>query len=288
MIIFLNGRWVPHEKAKVSVMDHGFLYGDGVFETLRAYNGTFFRLSHHLSRLVQSAKGLRIKLPYSKKKFSELLRLTLKKNNLHNALLRLSVTRGPGPAGLDPALCKTPTVVLLIRAFKSHPAGLYRKGLSASICRVRRIPPECLNPAIKSGNFLNNILARMESLDQKTDEGIMLTTNGYIAEGTVSNIFFVSRNQLFTPSLDTGILPGISRGVVLDLARRSGFTVREGRFRPKRLKAADECFLTNTSMEIMPVVRVDGKKIGRGIPGPVSQTLHAAYKTLVKRTCSGH
>ncbi|HSG05167.1 MAG TPA: aminotransferase class IV, partial [Nitrospiria bacterium] len=258
MRVFLNGRWVPPGKARVSVLDHGFLYGDGVFETLRAYNGSIFRLSAHLSRLRRSARRLRIRLPYPGEQFSNLLRMGLRKNKLADAVLRVAVTRGPGAVGLDPSLCKNPTVVFLVRPFKGHPKDSYRRGLTASICGIRRIPPESLDPAIKSGNFLNNILARMESLDRNTDEGIMLSTKGTIAEGTVSNVFFVSRNRIYTPALDTGILPGISRDVVMDLARRAGYTVREGRFRPARLKTADECFLTNTSMEVMPVVRVDG------------------------------
>lgn len=287
MIFFLNGRFLPAEKAKVPVLDHGFLYGDGVFETVRSYNGKVFRLNDHLFRLRRSAARLRIRLPYSGSRFSDILRLTLARNRKKDALLRITLTRGAGPPGLEPSLCPKPTVLVMIRPFKGHPETRYQKGLTATISDIRRTPPESLDPAIKSGNFLNNILARFDSLDRKTDEGIMLTIKGYLAEGTISNLFFISRGRLYTPHLSLGVLPGISRKIVIGLAKKSGFSVTEGRYRPARLFNADECFLTNTSMEVMPVVKVDGKQIGKGSPGPITGDLHAAYRLRVIKECSG-
>lgn len=287
MICFLNGRFLPAEKTRVSVLDHGFLYGDGVFETLRSYNGSVFRLKDHLIRLRKSAARLRITPPYSGSGFSDILLKLLARNRTKNALLRITLTRGAGPPGLEPSLCPKPTALVMIRPFRGHSKTRYQKGLTATITKIRRTPPESMDPAIKSGNYLNNILARLESLDRKTDEGIMLTTRGYLAEGTVSNLFFVSRGRLYTPDLGLGVLPGISRKIVIDLAKKSGLPLTEGRYRPGRLSNADECFLTNTSMEIMPLVRVDGKRIGKGSPGPVTRKLHAAYRALVERECPG-
>ncbi len=285
MIFFLNGRFVRADRAKISVMDHGFLYGDSIFETIRIYSGTPFELKDHLSRLKKSAGRLRIRLPYSLSGFAEIIQKTLSRNKAGEALLRITVTRGVGPPGLEPSLCPKPTVLVMIRRFRGHPETQYQQGLTASITDIRRTPPECLDPTIKSGNFLNNILARLDSLDRKTDEGIMLTTGGYLAEGTISNLFFVSRGRLFTPELSLGILPGISRKIAIRLAKKSGLAVREGRYRAGRLFKADECFLTNTSMEIMPMVRVDGKRIGNGKPGPITRNLHAAYRIRVHKKC---
>ena len=285
MQIYLDRRFVAEKKAVVSVFDHGFLYGDGIFETLRAYDGRLFRVDEHLARLKESAKRLKIALPCALPVLRRLMFQTLTTNHLKNALLRIAVSRGAGPIGLDPALCRKPTLVIIPRAFNGWAPIQYRKGLTVAIVSVRRTPSLALNSRIKSMNFLNNILAKIQAKETHADEGLMLTLDGYLSEGSISNLFLVKRRRLYTPAANLGILVGITRQVVTGLAEQARIPVREARLLPSDLYKADECFLTNTSMEIMPVAKADGIKIGDGKPGPVTRLLQKAYREQVRLEC---
>lgn len=285
MLIFINNKFVDERRAVISVFDHGFLYGDGVFETVRAYQGRVFRLDDHLKRLRISAEGLKISLPSNPSDLRRRLNETLGINHLKNGLLRICITRGCGPIGLDPALCKTPTFVIIPRVFNGYSARVYDKGFKIAVVTVRRTPRSVLDPQIKSANFLNNIIAKMQAKRNRADEGIMLSANGYLTEGSISNLFIVTRGRVYTPRVDLGLLSGITRHLVIELAKKSNIPVKETRLRSADLHKADECFLTNTSMEIMPVTKADGITIGKGKPGPITRTLHKAYTELVRLEC---
>ncbi len=281
MLVYLNGRFVPKEEATVSVFDHGFLYGDGIYETMRAYNGRFFLLERHLARLRCSADAVFLTLPMPIDKISAVLYESLTVNRLDEAYVRLHISRGPGEIGLDPGLCPDPTVVIVAKPFKAYPPEYYDRGVSVSIVKTRRNHPLALNPSIKGTNFLNNILAKIEANKAGAYEGIMLNWEGFVAEGTISNLFMVKGGLLRTPALAVGILEGVTRGLVLDLARNEKIPVQESAFSPGELTGADECFITNSTMEIMPVTLIDGKPIGGNGPGPLTATLMKAYKQEV-------
>lgn len=282
MLVYLNGRFVAKAQAQVSVFDHGFLYGDGVYETMRAYWGKLFLLKKHLARLKHSADAISLKLPMRLDKIGDALNEALSINKLQEAYVRLHLSRGPGEIGLDPALCVAPTMVIVAKPFHDYPAAYYEQGVSVAIVTTRRNHPLALPPSVKGTNFLNNILAKIEAIQAGAYEGIMLNWEGYVAEGTISNIFMVRKGVLYTPHLDTGILEGVTRDLVLRLAKRKKIPVKEVMLRPKDLIASNECFITNTTMEIMPVTTVDKKKIGKGIPGPVTAVLHQAYRKEVR------
>jgi branched-chain amino acid aminotransferase len=282
MLVYLNGRFVAKAHAQVSVFDHGFLYGDGIYETMRAYEGKFFLLKKHLSRLKHSADAISLKLPMRLDKIGDALNEALSINKLQEAYVRLHLSRGPGEIGLDPALCVAPTMVIVAKPFHDYPAAYYEQGVSVAVVTTRRNHPLALPPSVKGTNFLNNILAKIEAIRAGAYEGIMLNWEGYVAEGTISNIFMVRKGVLYTPHLDTGILEGVTRDLVLRLAKRKKIPVREVMLRPKDLRASNECFITNTTMEIMPVTTIDEKKIGKGIPGPVTAVLHQAYRKEVR------
>jgi branched-chain amino acid aminotransferase len=282
MLAYLNGRFVAKEDAMVSVYDHGFLYGDGIYETMRAYGGKIFLLNRHLSRLKLSADAISLPLPLQLEKIGSALIESLTVNKLREAYVRIQISRGTGEIGLDPALCPAPTMVILVKPFKDYPAELYRNGVAVAVVKTRRNHPLAQDPAIKSTNFLNNILAKMESLKAGAYEGIMLNWKGYVAEGTISNIFSVKKGVLHTPHLDTGILEGITRDLVLYLANKNKIKVQQALMRPGDLYRADECFITNTTIEVMPVTSVDGKMVGSGMPGPVTAKLMNAYRSEVR------
>lgn len=283
MFIYLNGKLVPEEKALVSVFDHGFLYGDGIYETMRAYRGIVFLIDEHIKRLFRSGNLIRLKIPQSEEEIKKSIYRTLKKNNLKDAYIRLSISRGSGEIGLDPELCKEPTFVIITKRFKEYPEELYRKGVTVSIVNTRRNAPEALNPKIKSLNFLNNILAKIEAKEAGTYEAIMLNYRGYLTEGTITNIFFVKRGSIFTPSIEAGILDGITRDLIIRVAERNGKNVKEGLYTPEDLYSADEAFITNTTLEILPVIKIDKNVIGKGIPGSVTKDLHRRYREEVER-----
>lgn len=280
MLIFFNGDFISKTDAKISIFDRGFLYGDGVFETLRAYNGHIFRCDDHIDRLFKSARAIYIQVPFTKDYFEEAIDRTLKENSLKDAYLRLTVTRGISEPGLDIEGCSTPSVIIIPGAFKGHPEELYKKGIQAAVVSTRRIPPSALNPEIKSLNFLNNIMAKVEAKRLNASEGIMLSTEGYVAEGTVSNIYIVKDGVIKTPPLSVGILNGITRSTVIDLAEENNITLLEQPFYPDELYRADECFITSTLYEVMPVTSINNKLIGNGHTGDITKRLLKLFRLL--------
>ncbi|MFQ5893400.1 MAG: aminotransferase class IV [Nitrospinota bacterium] len=282
MIVYLNGDYVPAEEARISVFDRGFLYGDGIYETLRVYSGRVFKLEEHLSRLERSARMIRLALPLSRAGVAEAIETCLKVNDLSSALVRIGVSRGEASSpGLDPALVVgPPTMVIVARPFEPYPEAMYEAGLRAAVVSVRRNPTEALNPTIKSTNFLNNILAKMEALEAGTDEAIMLNTDGHVAEGTTTNIFWVAGDTLCTPPLEAGILDGVTRSVTISLAEDLDYQVLEVLRGRSALEEAEEVFITSTSYEIMPVTTIDGKPVGSGRAGPMSLELLSKFREL--------
>ncbi|OGW26796.1 MAG: branched-chain-amino-acid transaminase [Nitrospirae bacterium GWC2_57_13] len=283
MLVYLNGEFVPKQNAMVSVFDHGFLYGDGIYETLRAYGGSLFLAEKHLFRLQHSADAISLKLPLPLDRIGGALTETVRVNGLRDAYVRIQISRGPGEIGLDPALCPAPTMVITAKQFTDYPQNYYEQGVSVAVVETRRNHPLALPPSIKGTNFLNNILAKIEAIEAGAYEGIMLNWEGFVAEGTISNIFSVRDSELYTPGLEVGILEGVTRGLILELAARAGIAVRERAFPPEELSMADECFITNTTMEVMPVTRIDGRPVGTGRPGPMTARLLAAYRNEVAR-----
>lgn len=285
MRIFLNAKLVPAHRAVLSVYDHGFLYGDGIYETFRSYGGVIFRLDQHLARLQHSARLIHLKLPYPLARLRSSLYRTLEANRLSEATLRMTISRGVGELGLDPDLCARPTIVITARVFNGYPKALYHRGLVAAVVTIRRLGSDALDPRIKSTNFLNNILAKIEAKRAGADEGLMLNREGYLTEGTVSNLFLIKKGRLYTPSPRVGLLEGITRQVVLELAGTMGIPTEESFLTPKDLLRADECFLTNTSMEIMPVRKIGKVPIGHGKPGRVTVELRKAFRALIREEC---
>ncbi|MGC2423041.1 MAG: branched-chain-amino-acid transaminase [Nitrospirota bacterium] len=281
MQIYINGSFYPKDEAKVSVFDHGYLYGDGIYETLRSYDGMVFKLIEHLARLKQSADMMEMTLLMDEDGIRRAIYDTLSRNGLKDAYIRVSVSRGPGEIGLDPALCPTPTFVIIAKPFFDYKSEFYEEGVKIAVVETRRNHPETLNPAIKSTNFLNNIFAKMEAKRAGAFEGIMLNHANFVAEGTISNIFMIKDGVLMTPPLIAGILEGVTRDLVLRLAETLGITVYEELFTEATLGEADEVFITNTTMEIMPVREVGDKVIGP--PGRVTKMLAEAYKQEVLR-----
>jgi branched-chain amino acid aminotransferase len=283
MWVYIDGEFVDRKEARVSVFDHGFLYGDGIYETLRAYDGRIFMLRKHLARLYRSADLIGLTLPVAPEHWPTLLRETMRRNALKDAYIRITVSRGEGEIGLDPELCLHPTVVIVTKPTLSYPAELFEHGVPIAVVAVRRNLSAALPPKIKSLNFLNNVLAKREARAAGAFEGLMLNAEGHLTECTTSNLFFVHDGQLFTPSLDCGILDGITREMVLLLAREQGIKTEEGRYSVDTLLASQECFLTNTSMELMPVRSVNGQPIGSGKPGPLLRELQRLYQANLPR-----
>jgi len=280
--IYLNGKLVDRERATVSVYDHGLLYGDGVFEGIRAYRRLVFKLEEHLDRLFESAHTLMLTVPLSKAQLAAAVIQTLKANHLADAYIRVVVTRGPGDLGLDPRKCPRPTLFIIADRIVLYPDQLYREGLSIVTVPTQRNVPEALNPQIKSLNYLNNILAKIEATNAGSAEALMLNAQGYVAECTGENVFLVKRRAVLTPPPYVGLLRGITRDTVMALARRQRLAVREEVLTRHDLFNADECFLTGTAAEIVPVVRIDGRVIGTGRPGPVTGVLRRAYQRLTR------
>lgn len=283
MWIFLNDRFVPREQALISVFDHGFLYGDGIYETLRSYGGRIFMLRQHLTRLQRSARLIGLDIPIPEKDWPPLLHEAMQRNGLHDAYLRVTISRGEGEIGLDPGLCPRPTVVILAKPLLSHPVLLYEQGVSIALVSVRRNLASALSPQIKSLNFLNNILAKQEAARTGAFDGLMLNAQGHLTECTTSNLFFVQGGRLCTPSLAAGILDGITRDVVLSLAKDQAIPTEEGLYHADVLQQAEECFLTNTTMEIMPVRTVRGPTTWTGSPGPITQRLRTLFQISLPR-----
>ncbi|MEW6770398.1 MAG: branched-chain-amino-acid transaminase [Bacillota bacterium] len=282
LTIYLDGEYVPEEKAVVSVFDHGLLYGDGVFEGIRAYHGRVFKLKEHLQRLYESAKSIMLSIPLSQEEMQQVVLETCRRNNIRDGYIRLVVTRGKGDLGLDPQKCPRPTVFCIADSIQLYPPEFYEKGLEVITVPTRRNVPEALSPRIKSLNYLNNILAKIEAGLIGVQEAIMLTHDGFVAEATGDNIFIVKEGTLITPPPYLGILKGITRDAVMELARAKGITVLERVFTRHDVFTADECFFTGTAAEIIPVVKVDGRIIGEGRPGPVTWDLIRAFRELTR------
>ncbi len=283
LLVWINGELVPKSQAKVSVFDHGFLYGDGVFEGIRSYNGKVFMLDEHLDRLYESAKSIWLTIPMTKEQMKEAILQTLRVNKLRDAYIRVIVSRGEGDLGLDPRKCPKPNVIIITDRIELFPEELYECGIEMVTVSVRRNSPQALNPNIKSLNYLNNILAKIEAINAGKPEGLMLTLDGYVAEGTGENIFIVKRKELFTPPAYMGILKGITRQVVMNLAREMGYPVHETVLTLHDVYTADECFITGTAAEIVPVVKLDGRTIGEGVPGPITKALIQKFRAYTQQ-----
>ena len=285
MWIYLNDRFVKEAEATVSVFDHGFLYGDGVYETIRSYGKKIFMRDQHLARLHRSAEAIGLTIP--KNDWPSLLHESMARNDLGNdqtdAYIRITISRGSGDIGLDPALCRTPTVVIMTKPLRSPPPDRYREGVSLIVAKTRRNLPSALDPQIKATNFLNNIQAKREALAAGAFDSVLLNWESHVTECTVSNVFFVQSGRLCTPALACGILDGITRNVILTLAREEQIPIDEGRFGVEALRGADECFLTNTTMEVMPATTLDGRPIGSGKPGALTGQLHQIFVTHRQR-----
>ena len=281
--VWINGRLLDKEQATVSVYDHGLLYGDGVFEGLRSYSGRVFRLEAHLKRLEESALAIALKIPYSIEQMAAAVNETLRINQLPDGYIRLVVTRGAGSLGLDPDRTSDPQVIIITDKIALYPEEYYRNGLSIITSSVVRNHPAALSPRIKSLNYLNNILAKLEGKQAGCVEALMLNTRGEVAECTGDNIFLVKHGDLLTPPIDAGILQGITRDAVIDLAREEGLEVREIPLTKHDVYIADECFLTGTAAEVIPVVKVDNRTIADGRPGPVTRDLTKKFHELTRR-----
>jgi branched-chain amino acid aminotransferase len=281
MKVFLDGRFVESEQATISVFDHGLLYGDGVFEGIRLYGGNVFRLEEHLERLEYSAKAIMLQLPLTRKELSWATCETCRQNGLTDAYIRLVVTRGVGDLGLAPWLCPKPSIFVIASKITLYPKEYYENGLSIVTVPTRRINPAALPPAIKSLNYLNNILAKIEARQFGALEAIMLNDQGYVAECTADNVFIVQKGELITPAVSQGALKGVTRSTIFDLARELGLPIREGNLTRYDVWCADECFLTGSGAEVIPTVKLDGREIGSGKPGPVTQKVLAAFRQRV-------
>ena len=278
--IYIDGQFYDEANAKISVFDHGLLYGDGIFEGIRAYNGRVFKLKEHIDRLFYSAKAILLSIPLSHEDVMKAVVDTCRQNGIRDGYIRLVVTRGPGGLGLNPNRCKKPCVIVIADKIQLYPVEMYERGLDIITVPTVRNLHSALNPAIKSLNYLNNILAKIEANNGGCEEAIMLNSEGYVSECTGDNIFIIKDGQMFTPPLSAGALYGITRGVVMDLARLSGMTVTEPNLTRYDLFNADECFLTGTGAELIPVVKIDGRIIGTGKPGTVTKDLVTKYKAL--------
>jgi branched-chain amino acid aminotransferase len=280
--IYISGKLYDKEDAKISVYDHGLLYGDGVFEGLRSYNGRVFRLEQHLDRLWDSAKAIWLEIPMTKAALAQAVNDTVKVNGIQDGYIRLVVTRGAGTLGLDPNRTADPQVIVIADRISLYPEELYRKGLEIVTVSVMRNHPAALSPRIKSLNYLNNILAKIEGLKAGCVEALMLNVKGEVAECTGDNIFLVRHGRLATPSVEAGILEGVTREAVIELARAGGLEVREMPLTKHDVYIADECFLTGTAAEVIPVVKVDDRRIGDGQPGPVTRDLMERFHALAR------
>jgi branched-chain amino acid aminotransferase len=281
-IIFMNDRLVPEDEARVSVFDHGLLYGDGVFEGLRSYAGKVFRLDAHLDRLFASARAICLEIPLSKEQVARAVNDTLAANGLADGYVRLVVTRGAGSLGLDPNKTKHPQVIVIADQIALYPREFYERGLRIVTAATQRTHSAALSPRIKSLNYLNNIMAKLEGLQAGCVEALMLNHKGEVAECTGDNIFVVRSGRLLTPPPDAGILEGITRNAVMDLAVTAGIDCREQTLVRHDLYTADECFLTGTAAEVIPVVEIDGRRIGAGTPGPITARLTQDFHALVR------
>lgn len=279
--VYVNGKFYDKDKAVVSVFDHGLLYGDGVFEGMRSYNGKVFRLEDHIKRLYESARSIWIEIPMTQEEMCKATNDTLALNQIQNGYIRLVVTRGSGTLGLDPRKCSNPSIIIITDSIALYPDELYQNGLEMVTAATIRTSPAMLSPRVKSLNYLNNIMAKIEGIQAGCDEALLLNQNGEVAECTGDNIFIVKDGVLITPPLVAGILGGITRQTVIELAKKAGIEVQETAFTRHDIYSADECFLTGSAAELIPVVKLDMRQIGTGKPGDVTWKLIKLFKELV-------
>ena len=282
MRIWLNGKLVDKADARVGVFDHGVLYGDGVFEGIRAYGGRIFQVHAHVERLFASARHIRLTIPYTPEALVQAMRDTMKAQGLTDCYIRLVVTRGEGTLGLNPFKCTTPNVFCIADQIELYPRAMYEQGMPVIVAKTVRTSARMLNPQIKSLNYLNNILAKIECIDAGVSEAIMLNECGQVAEATGDNLFCVSGGKVFTPPPEAGFLMGITRGVVMRLAGKLGVKVKEQPILPNEVRSADEVFLTGTAAEVIGVVKVDDHVIGDGQVGPVTRRLTEAFHAFTR------
>ena len=280
--VYISGKLYDKSDAKISVFDHGLLYGDGVFEGIRSYSGRVFRLKAHVDRLYESAQAIHLQIPMSREEMARAIRETLADNKLSDAYIRVVITRGAGSLGLDPRKTTDPQVIIITDHIRLYPEELYEHGLKIITAGTTRNHPNAVNPRIKSLNYLNNILGKIEATQAGCLEALMLNPQGEVAECTGDNIFVVQRGQIHTPPIDAGILEGITRGAVIELAHAAGYAVIERTMHRLDVYKAEECFLTGTAAELIPVVECDGRVIGAGRPGPITRELRQRFQVLVR------
>jgi branched-chain amino acid aminotransferase len=287
-LVYIDGKYYPRSEAKVSVFDHGLLYGDGVFEGIKSYNGTIFQLNEHLDRIYFSAKAIMLKMPLSKEEMAQAVLETLRKNNLKDAYVRLIVTRGLGDLGLDPRKCpKSTVIVIAIPLLQLYDEEKRIRGVSMIVASVRRDPVDATTHEIKSLNYLNSILAKIEANNVGADEAIILDTQGLVSEASAENVFIVKNSTVMTPPATSGPLAGITASVVKNVAKKLGYTVVERAITVAELYAADEAFLTGTAAELMPIREVNMRQIGEGKMGPVTERLLKEFGAFVKDSKNG-
>jgi branched-chain amino acid aminotransferase len=282
MKIYIDGEFYDKEHAKLSVFDHGLLYGDGIFEGIRFYDGRVFRLDEHLRRLDHSARAIALTLPMSIAEIKEATLETIRQNGLRDGYIRLVVTRGCGDLGLSPLLCPKATIFIIAATITLYPEEKYINGLEVVTCSTRRIAHGALSPMVKSLNYLNNVMAKFEALKAGAGEGLMLNEQGYVAECTGDNVFAVHDGKIFTPSISSGALAGVTRAVVFEIAASMGIEVTENQMTRYDIYTADECFLTGTAAEVIPVVCLDHRPIGSGHPGPLTRDLISRFRELTR------
>lgn len=279
-LIYIDGVWYPKGEAKISVYDHGLLYGDGVFEGIRCYNKNIFRLKEHIERLYVSANIIGLKIPISKEEMSEIVRESIRKNDLTNAYTRLVITRGYGDLGLNPRKCPTPTIICISQNFAPLYGNLYEKGIKVKKVSTVRIAPEALDTRSKTLNYVNNILANVEAINAGYDEALMLDSRGKVCEGSGDNLFIIKDKKLSTPSTGHGALVGITRSAVIDMAKELGIETSERDIELEEVFDADEAFMTGTAAEIIPIIQLDDSKIGSGLPGETTKRLMAEFVNI--------
>src|SRR5216110_1495023 len=282
--IYIDGKFYSEANAKISVFDHGLLYGDGIFEGIRFYTGRVFRLEEHLHRLWDSARSICLEIPMTMRNMTEAVLETIRQNHLRDGYIRLLVTRGIGNLGLNPTQCKSPSVIIIAATIALYHEDFYKKGLTIVTCATRRSNPAALNPAVKSLNYLNNVMARIEANLAGADEALMLNDAGNVAECTADNVFIIKRGHIFTPPITAGALRGITRSIVFEIAGELGIKIMEADITRHDVFIADECFLTGTAAEIVPVVKADGRLIGNGKPGPITARTIARFREMTRET----
>ncbi len=282
-LIYIDGRFYPKSEAKISVYDHGLLYGDGVFEGIRCYNGNVFRLKQHIDRLYDSGRAINLEIPISKKEMTEIVLESIRKNNLKEAYVRLIVTRGVGDLGLDPRKCPRPSIICIAQYFAPLYGDLYDNGIRVITVGTRRTSSDALDIKAKTLNYLNNIMGKIQANLANCDEALMLNSLGHVAEGTGDNFFIVKNRELFTPPTGAGILIGITRGAIMELAGKAGIRVTEKNLTLFDVYTADEAFMTGTAAEVIPIIEVDARRIGDGNPGPVTKKLMSEFRKIRER-----